>query len=204
MDSEDQVAESFEKYNLVSAAVLDDKQHLVGRITIDDVVDVMRERADHSVMARAGLKEEEDLFAPVARSARSRAVWLGVNLVTAIIASWVIGLFEATIERLVALAVLMPIVASMGGNAGTQTLTVVIRGLGQGTISSANVWRVLRKEFLLGGLNGLIWAVAGVTIPLLLQRLGVDPALAGGVALTTVTDVVGFFSLLGLAAVFLV
>lgn len=236
LDPEDDVAEDFQKYNLVSAPVLDDDYKLVGRITIDDVVDVIRESADRSVMARAGLKEEEDIFAPVQRTTRSRAVWLGVNLITALIASWVIGLFEATIERMVALAVLMPIVASMGGNAGTQTLTVVIRGLGTGTISSVNAWQVLKKEFLVGGLNGVLWAlavavvailwyqdlalggvialatvvnlivaaIAGVCLPILLDKLGIDPALAGGVALTTITDVVGFFSLLGLAALFLV
>jgi magnesium transporter len=236
MDPQEDVAQAFEKYNLISAPVVDEQEHLIGRITVDDVVDVIREDADHSVMARAGLSQEEDIFAPVARSTKNRAVWLGVNLITAIIASWVIGQFEGTIEKLVALAVLMPIVASMGGNAGTQTLTVVIRGLGVGTITHANAWQVLKKEFLVGGLNGVIWALAvamvatlwyhdyalgliialamiinivisalaGVVLPLVLQRLGIDPALAGGVALTTITDVVGFFSLLGLAALFLI
>ncbi|MDH3279704.1 MAG: magnesium transporter [Gammaproteobacteria bacterium] len=236
LDTQEDVAKSFEKYNLISAPVVDDEHKLLGRITIDDVVDVIREDADHSVMARAGLKQEEDIFAPVSRSARSRALWLGVNLITAVIASWVISQFEATIERLVALAVLMPIVASMGGNAGTQTLTVVIRGLSMGTITRANMGRVLKKEFLVGGLNGIFWAfavalvaviwyqdvylggiialamiinlvaaaISGVVLPILLSRLGIDPALAGGVALTTVTDVVGFFSLLALAALFLV
>ncbi len=235
LETQEDVAKSFEKYNLISAPVVDDAGRVLGRITIDDVVDVIREDADHSVMARAGLKQEEDLFAPVARSARSRALWLGVNLITAIVASWVISQFEDTIERLVALAVLMPIVASMGGNAGTQTLTVVIRGLSLGTITRTNLGRVLKKEFLVGGLNGLIWAMAvalvttlwyrdielgavialamiinlvvaavsGVLLPILISRLGIDPALAGGVALTTVTDVVGFFSLLALAALFL-
>ena len=235
MEPQDNVTDAFEKYNLLSAAVVDDENRLVGRITVDDVVDVIREHADHTVMIRAGLDEEEDIFAPVIRSTKSRALWLGVNLITAIIASWVIGQFEDAIEKLVALAVLMPIVASMGGNAGTQTLTIVIRGLGLGTISHANAWRVLKKELLVGGLNGLIWALvvacvatlwyhdyglglviamamiinlvvsaaAGVVLPMLLQRIGVDPALAGGVALTTVTDVVGFFALLSLAAFFL-
>jgi len=235
MDPEDDVAGRFEKYNLVSAPVVDDDYKLIGRITIDDVVDVIRETADRSVMARAGLSEEEDIFAPVQHTTRSRSVWLAVNLLTAIIASMVIGQFESTIERLVALAVLMPIVASMGGNAGTQTLTVVIRGLGTGIISGANAWKVVRKEFLVGSLNGIIWALAvalvaivwyqdlalggvvalaifvnlvsaalaGVLIPVLLQKAGIDPALAGGVALTTVTDVVGFFAVLGLAALFL-
>ncbi|MDJ0955680.1 MAG: magnesium transporter [Arenicellales bacterium] len=235
MEPQDKVVDAFDKYKLVSAAVVDEQNRLVGRITFDDVVDVIRENADHSVMARAGLVEDADIFAPVIRSTKSRALWLGVNLITAIVASWVIGQFEDTIEKLVALAVLMPIVASMGGNAGTQTLTIVIRGLGLGTITQANAWRVLKKELLVGGLNGLIWALAvaavaviwyqdyslgliiamamvinlvvsaaaGVLLPMLLQRIGIDPALAGGVALTTVTDVVGFFALLSLAAVFL-
>jgi len=235
LDPEEEVAERFEKYNLVSAPVVDDDYKLIGRITIDDVVDVIRETADRSVMARAGLSEEEDIFAPVYRTTRSRSIWLGVNLITAIVASMVIRQFETTIEQLVALAVLMPIVASMGGNAGTQTLTVVIRGLGTGIISSSNAWKVLRKEFLVGGLNGLIWAIgvatvaivwyqdialgavvalaifvnlvaaalAGVALPIIVQKLGIDPALAGGVALTTVTDVIGFFAVLGIAALFL-
>lgn len=234
-DPDQDVAEWFEKYNLVSAPVVDDDNKLIGRITIDDVVDVMREIADRSVMARAGLSEEEDIFAPVRVTTRSRSVWLAVNLVTAIVASLVIREFETTIERLVALAVLMPIVASMGGNAGTQTLTVVIRGLGTGIVSRSNAWKVMRKEFLVGGLNGLIWALtvalvavfwyqdlelgavialaifinlvaaalAGVFLPIVLEKFGVDPALAGGVALTTVTDVVGFFAVLGLATLFL-
>jgi magnesium transporter len=235
MAPEDDVTDAFEKYNLVSAAVVDEQERLLGRITVDDVVDVIRENADQSIMARAGLIDDADIFAPVTRTAKSRALWLGVNLITAVIASWVIGQFEATIEKLVALAVLMPIVASMGGNAGTQTLTIVIRGLSVGTISQANAGRVLKKELLVGGLNGMIWAfavavvatvwyhdyglgliialamvinlvvsaVAGVTLPMLFQRLGIDPALAGGVALTTLTDVVGFFALLSLATVFL-
>ncbi|MCG6873034.1 MAG: magnesium transporter [Gammaproteobacteria bacterium] len=233
-DSE--VAAIFERYDLVTAAVVDNEGHLLGRITIDDVVDVMRDQAGHEVMARAGLSEEEDIFAPVGRSARGRAVWLGVNLVTAFIAAWVIGKFEATIEQLVALAVLMPVVASMGGNAGSQTLTLVIRGLSQGTITAGNSRQVLRHELAVGGLNGLLWAIvvavvailwygnwwlgliialamvinlgfaalAGVALPIVFRKLGIDPALAGGVALTTVTDVVGFLAFLGLAAIFLV
>jgi len=236
MTKDSEVAEAFERYNLVTAPVVDEANHLVGRITIDDVVDVIREQADHSVLAPAGLSEEEDIFAPVAESARNRALWLGVNLLTAVIASWVIGQFEATIGKLVALAVLMPIVASMGGNAGTQTLTLVIRGLATGTVNTANARRVLRKELLVGGLNGLLWALvvaaiaatwyhdlslglviavamiinlvfaalAGVLLPVALRRLGVDPALASGVALTTVTDVIGFLAFLGLATLFLV
>ncbi len=231
-----EVAASFERYNLISAPVVDEDDRLIGRITVDDVIDVIRETADHSVMVRAGVSEEEDIFAPVRLTARARALWLGVNLITALIASWVIGQFENTIEKLVAVAVLMPIVASMGGNAGMQTLTVVIRGLAVGTISSSNAMRVLRKEFLVGGLNGLIWALAiasvatlwyrdlflgaivalamfinliasaaaGVVLPMACKRFGIDPALASGVALTTVTDVIGFLSVLGLAALFLV
>ncbi len=230
------VADAFQRYNLISAAVVDDDSRLLGRITIDDVVDVIQENADRNLMVRAGLDEEDDIFQPVAQSTRKRALWLGVNLVTAFIASFVIGLFESTIEKMVALAVLMPIVASMGGNAGTQTLTMVIRGLATKTISRANASYVLRKEFLVGSMNGVIWGLAvavvaglwfqnvelgllialamvinliaaaasGVLLPLALDKLGIDPALAGGVALTTVTDVVGFFAILGLAAVFLV
>lgn len=235
-DSDEQVAQVFERYDLTSAPVVDDDGRLLGRITIDDVVDLMKDTAGKNLLAPAGLDDEDDIFAPVIYTARRRALWLGVNLVTAVIASMVIGLFEATIEKLVALAVLMPIIASMGGNAGTQTLTTVIRGLGVGTISAANAADVLRKELLVGGLNGLVWAavmavvsivwyqnyglativaaamlvniavsaVSGVMLPVLLQKVGIDPALAGGVSLTTITDVVGFLAILGIAAVFLV
>lgn len=235
MTPDKEVAAAFERYNLISAPVVDDSNRLLGRITVDDVVDVILDEAEHSVMAPAGLSEEEDIFAPVARSSRRRAVWLGVNLITAVIASLVIGLFEHTIEKVVALAVLMPIVASMGGNAGTQTLTLVVRGLALGTISQSNARRVLVKELLIGVVNGLLWAIvvavvaiawyhnyliglliamamvinlvfaalSGVAIPLLVRRLGVDPALASGVILTTVTDTVGFFAFLGLATIFL-
>ena len=235
LDDEQDVAKAFADYNLISAPVVDKENKLIGRITIDDVVDVIREQAEYNMLAPAGVKQDEDLFAPVTHTARNRALWLGVNLITALIGSWVIGQFEGTIQQLVALAVLMPIVASMGGNAGTQTLTVVIRGMSMGTISGKNVFTVLRKEFLVGSLNGLIWAfaialiatfwyqdpklgliiamamitnlimgaLAGVSLPVILDRMGIDPALAGGVALTTVTDVVGYFSVLGLAALFL-
>jgi len=200
------------------------------------VVDVIREQADRQVMAPAGLSEDQDIFAPVARSSRRRGIWLGINLVTAFIASWVIGLFEQTIQQVVALAVLMPIVASMGGNAGTQTLTLVVRGLAVGTISESNARRLLSRELMIGAVNGLVWALvvaavavwwygnlvigaliaaamiinlafaalSGVGIPFLVRRLGVDPALASGVILTTVTDVVGFFAFLGLATLFLI
>lgn len=231
-----EVAAAFERYNLINAPVVDEDERLLGRITVDDVVDVIREEADHSVMAPAGLSEEVDIFAPVVRSARDRAVWLGVNLITAVIASWVIGLFEDTIRKVIALAVLMPIVASMGGNAGTQTVTLVVRGLAVGTITDANARRLLVRELMVGVLNSMLWALivalvavawfhnlalgliialamiinlvfaalAGVIIPVAVHRLGIDPALASGVALTTVTDVVGFLAFLGLATLFLI
>ena len=236
LTTDKEVAAAFERYNLISAPVVDDQNRLLGRITVDDVVDVLREVADHSIMAPAGLSEAEDIFAPVLRASGRRAVWLGVNLVTAFIASWVISFFESTIEKAVALAVLMPIVASMGGNAGTQTLTLVVRGLALGTITTANARRVLVRELMVGAVNGVLWAlvVAGVVvlwyrnyllglligaamlinlafaalsgaiIPVIVRRLGVDPALASGVILTTVTDVAGFLAFLGLAAWFLV
>ena len=226
------VARRFEKRDLISAPVVDQEGKLLGRITIDDVVDVIREEAEHSLMSMAGLSEEDDMFAPVVTSSRRRTIWLGINLLTALLASWVIGQFGATIEKMVALAVLMPIVASMGGIAGSQTLTLVIRGIALGQVTRVNSRRLFNKELLVGVLNGLIWALiiaaivfgwfqdlelaviiaaailinlvvaalAGATIPLILKRLGIDPALAGGVVLTTVTDVVGFLAFLGLAA----
>jgi len=230
-----EVAKMFEDRDLISAPVLDARGRLVGRITIDDVVDVIREEAERSILTMAGLGEEEDLFAPVWSSARRRALWLGINLLTALLAAYVIGLFEATIAEIVALAVLMPVVASMGGIAGTQTLTLVTRALALGQVASRNTRRLLLKELGVGVLNGLFWAAVlagiaivwfgrpasgviiaaamtinlavaaftGVGIPLLLRRLGIDPALAGGVVLTTVTDVIGFVAFLGLATVFL-
>ena len=233
-DEANDIASAFEKYNLISAPVVDEKNQLIGRITIDDVVDVIREQEAHNILAQAGLKEEEDVFAPVITTLKNRALWLGVNLITAIIASAVISQFEETIARVVALAVLMPIIASMGGNAGTQTMTFMIRGLATGTISNHNLWQITRKEIMVGLLNGLIWAVvaaaiaitwyndlqlgmivavamminlvfsavAGVLIPMILDKVGIDPALASGVALTTITDVVGFFAILGLASWF--
>jgi len=231
-----EVATLFEHRDLVSAPVVDENGKLLGRITIDDVVDVIRDKADHDFMGMAGLTEEEDIFAPVIASSRRRAVWLGINLLTALLASWVIGLFDATIEKLVALAVLMPVVASMGGIAGSQTLTLVIRAMALGQVSSSNAKRLLTKELTVGLLNGIIWALvlaviagfwfkntalalvigsaivinlfvaalSGATVPLILRKVGADPALAGSVVLTTVTDVIGFFAFLGLAALFLV
>lgn len=230
------VAAAFERYNLITAPVVDDNNRLLGRITVDDAVDVIRELADRSVMAPAGLVEGEDIFAPVARASRRRAVWLGVNLLTAFLASWVIGRFESTIQQLVALAVLMPIVASMGGNTGTQTMVLVVRGLALGTVTQGNATRVLLRQMMIVAINAMVWALvvaavtvawygdlrlaavigaaivinfiaagfSGVMIPFLFHRLKIDPALASGVMLTTVTDVVGFLSFLGLAALFLV
>ena len=230
------VANLFEHRDLITAPVVNEEGQLLGRITIDDVVDVIRDEADHSLMSMAGLNEDEDMFAPVLTSTRRRTIWLGVNLMTAFLASWVIGQFDQTIEKLIALAILMPIVASMGGIAGSQTLTLVIRGMALGQISASNAKRLIIKESLVGVWNGLIWAVviagvaglwfnsvklamiiaaailinliiaavSGATIPLILKRIGADPALSGSVVLTTVTDVVGFLSFLGLAALFLV
>ncbi|NOX08091.1 MAG: magnesium transporter [Gammaproteobacteria bacterium] len=229
------VAKLFEKRDLVSAAVIDNKGKLLGRITIDDVVDVIRDEADHSLMSMAGLDEEDDIFAPVVLSTKRRALWLGLNLFTAFLASWVIGQFEMTLQKFVALAVLMPIVASMGGIAGSQTLTIVIRGMALGKIGNSNARQVMVKELLVSSLNGIIWAIvvaaitiawfqsldigliiaaalitnlmvaaiAGFFIPFGLQRAGIDPALAGTVLLTTVTDVIGFLTFLGLGALYL-
>ncbi len=230
-----EVAKLFEDHDLVSAAVVADDGKLLGRITIDDVVDVIREEAEHSVLSMAGLDEDEDTFAGVRSSARRRSVWLAANLGTAFLAANVVGLFEATIEKVVALAVLMPIVASMGGIAGSQTLVLIIRGMALGHVEQTNARWLLRREIAVGLLNGLVvatlvglaaglwfreWtigliifaalminlfaaALAGVGVPLFLKRMGIDPAIAGGVILTTVTDVVGFASLLGLGTFFL-
>jgi len=232
---EKEVALLFEQRDLLSAPVVDKQGILVGRITIDDVVDVIRAQADHNLMGSAGLDEEGDMFAPVLTTTRDRALWLGINLATAFLAAYVIGFFEATLEKVVALAVLMPIVASMGGVAGSQTLTIVIRGMAVGQITDTNAPFLLRKELAVSLLNGIMWAfivaiivilwfdsiklgliigsaliinlfcaaLAGVLIPLLLRRLSIDPALAGGVVLTTVTDIIGFGAFLGLATVFL-
>jgi magnesium transporter len=228
------VAQLFQRQDLVSAPVVDDQHRLVGRITIDDVVDVIVEDADHSLLAMAGLSDTEDTFSSISRTAPRRALWLGLNLLTAILASSAISLFEATLEKVVALAILMPIVASMGGVAGSQTLTVVIRGMALGQIERDNLKWLLSKEFAVGALNGMLWAlvmggivsvwfgdwtialviaaamainlvaaaVAGTLLPVILRSLKIDPALAGSVILTTVTDIVGFVSFLGLATVF--
>jgi magnesium transporter len=229
------VANIFEDRDLVSAPVIDKNNILLGRITIDDVVDVIREESESTVLNMAGLTDEEDIFAPILPSARRRAIWLGINLITALIASGVISLFQDTIEKVVALAVLMPIVASMGGIAGSQTLTLVIRGIALGNISSTNSKSLLIKEISVGLLNSFLWAsvigvvssywfnnyligvvigiamianlvfaaLSGVLIPILLKKIGVDPALGGSVILTTITDVIGFFSFLALGTIFL-
>ena len=230
--SDTEVARLFSDQDLISAAVVDGGGKLVGRITIDDVVDVIIEDADEAVLARAGLDIDEDTFAPVRRSVRRRAIWLGINLITAFIAAAVINVFEDTIAKVVALAVLMPIVASMGGIAGTQTLTLVIRGEALGHLGSANRLWLLNREFIIAVLNGLLWAtlvaitaavafqdtslglviaaamvitivvaaVSGSLLPSILRSMNIDPAIAGGVVLTTITDVTGFFVFLGLAS----
>ncbi len=232
--ADDEVARLFERNDWVSAPVVDESGKLLGRITIDDVVDVIREDADHSLMSMAGLDEDEDTFAPVLKTAPRRAIWLGVNLITAFIAASVINMFQDTIEKVVALAVLMPIVASMGGVAGTQTLTVLVRGIALGHITNTNQGYLVTREVIIGALNGVLWAgvvavaasmwfddwslgliiaaamvinlitagLAGALVPLAMKRFSIDPALAGGVVLTTVTDVVGFISFLGLATLF--
>jgi magnesium transporter len=226
-----EVARAFSEFDLISAAVVDNEGRLLGRITIDDVVDVIIEDAEEAVLGPAGLDVDEDTFAPVHRAVRRRAIWLGVNLLTAFAAAAVINVFEETIIKVVALAVLMPVVASMGGIAGTQTLTLVIRGQALGQLNRRNMLWMINREFVIAALNGLLWAtlvaiaaallfddvtlgwviatamiitilvaaVAGSLLPGLLRKLGIDPAIAGGVVLTTITDVVGFFAFLGLA-----
>lgn len=232
--ADDEVARRFERKDWVSAPVINAEGKLLGRITIDDIVDVIREDADHSLMSMAGLDEEEDTFSPVIKTTPRRALWLGLNLVTAFIAAAVINLFQGAIDKVVALAILMPIVASMGGVAGTQTLTIVVRGLAIGHIEKHNQRWLITRELLVGIINALLWAavvavaavlwfddmviggiiaaamvinlitaaIAGAVLPLALRSVDIDPALAGGVALTTVTDVVGFMSFLGLATIF--
>jgi magnesium transporter len=230
--SEKEVAHLFEQRNLISAPVVDENNQLIGRITIDDVVDVIRDEAEHSVMSMAGLDEEEDVFAPVMQSSKRRSVWLGVNLITVFIAVFFIGLFEATLQEKIALAILMPVVASMGGIAGTQTLILVTRGIATGRVTTSNLKVLMNKEVAIGFLNGIIWSVvialatyfwfedvmlslvialavivnlifaafSGAFLPSLLIKFKIDPALAGGVILTTITDVIGFVAFLGLAS----
>jgi len=185
MTPDTEVAKLFEKFDLVSAPVVGTDGHLLGRITIDDVVDVIREDAEHQVMSMAGLDEEEDTFAPAWRTSRRRAVWLGINLLTAFLAAAVIGLFEGTIQRITALAVLMPIVASMGGIAGSQTLTVLIRGIALGHVGGGNVKWLLNRELVVGLLNGLLWALVIAAIAVLWFG---DPALGGIIAAAIVIN----------------
>ncbi|RUO71932.1 magnesium transporter [Idiomarina ramblicola] len=232
---ETEVAKLFERHDWVSAPVVDNEQQLVGRITIDDVVDIIREDAQHSMLSMAGLEDDEDTFAPVLKSTRRRTIWLAVNLVTALLAAMVSSLFEDILAQMAVLAILNTIVPSMGGIAGSQTLTLVIRGMALGHIGSSNSRWLIGKELAIGFLNGAIWSVliaavvalwmqswlvggiiafammmnlvaaalAGATIPLILKRFNIDPALAGGVILTTVTDVVGIFAFLGSATLLL-
>jgi len=233
--TEHEVAALFEQKDLLSVAVVNDDNLLLGRITIDDVVDVIREESERTLLHRAGLSEDEDMFAPVLSSAMRRGIWLGINLITVFAAAWVIGRFEEALDKIVALAVLMPVVASMGGIAGSQTLTLTIRGLALNQIAAANIRWLTIKELLVGVANGIVWSLvvagvaylwfnnlgisiiiavamvlnllaaslSGVAIPLLLHRWGIDPALSGAVILTTVTDIIGFLSFLGLASLFL-
>lgn len=231
----EEVVWEFENRDLLSAPVVDDEYRVVGRITIDDVVDVIRDEAEHSLMSAAGLDEEDDMFAPVVKSAQRRALWLGVNLATAFLAASVVDIFQTTVDKIVLLAVLMPVVPSMGGVAGTQSLTIITRAIALGLIDKTNARGILRKELMVGILNSLVWSAvvalfaylwfnewrigaviaaamtinltiaagAGFAIPLTLKRMKIDPALAGGVVLTTITDVVGYMAFLGLGAAFL-
>ncbi len=233
--SDTEVAREFENYDLVSAPIVDEQHKLIGRITIDDVVDVIRDEGESSIMSMAGLDDEEDMFSPALTSAKRRGVWLGINLLTAFLAAGVIGFFENILEQVVALAILITIVPSMGGVAGSQTLTLAIRGLALGQLGSSNYKSLIKKEISIGILNGLIWALvvasfsiiwfenfsigavigfalivnlvagafAGAVIPVLLRQFGIDPAIAGGVILTTFTDVIGIIAFLGLATLVL-
>lgn len=233
--ADSEIANIFERRNWISAPVVDANNHLVGRITIDDVVDLIREEAEHSMMSMAGMDDDEDTFAPVLKSAKSRSIWLGVNVLTALVAASVLNMFEHTLQQMATVAVLMTIVPSMGGVAGNQTVALVIRGLAVGHIGESNTRWLLSKEARVGLINGVVWAliiglvvfiwkgslilsvimagamlanlfiagVAGVLIPIGLKKLKIDPALAGGMALTTCTDIVGLMVFLGLATIFI-
>ncbi len=235
-ETAEEVARQFSDHDWVSAPVVDESNILLGRITIDDVVDIIREQAEHQALGAAGLDEDEDLFSPIRRAVRGRVVWLGINLCTAFLAAAVIGQFEATLHQIVALAVLMPIVAGIGGNAAVQVLTLMVRGLALGQVGASNGRILLWKELRVAMINGLLigatvglvaffwfhdWlmslviacallinfcaaATAGVLLPLLLQRMRIDPAVAGTVVVTAVTDIMGFFCFLGLATVILI
>lgn len=231
---EQEVATLFEQRDLISAPVIDKNGQLIGRITIDDVVDVIRELAEKSVKSMAGLGSDE-LFSPILKSSKNRAIWLGINLITAFIAVSFIDIFAKTIQETIALAVLMPIVASMGGIAGTQSLILITRGMATGVVNSTNIFSLLHKEVIISSINSVIWsiviailsylwfgnlqlsiiigvaiivnifsaAIFGSLLPMILHRFKIDPALAGGVIITTITDIIGFVSFLGLASLFL-
>ena len=231
-----QVAMDFQNLDLISMPVIDEKNRLLGQITVDDVVDVIQDQVNSEIFNMAGLDDEDDIFAPVILSTKRRAVWLGMNLITAFVVAGAIGLFQEILQQIVILAVLMPIVASMGGVAGNQTLILVIRGIAMGKIQRSNARKLLVKESSVALLNGFTWsivvsvlavvlfqttweiglivgaamllnifasAIAGVSIPFLLKKMGIDPALAGGVLMITLTDVLGFVTFLGLATLFL-
>ena len=234
--SADQVITTFQNLDLISLPVVDKKNRLLGEITVDDVVDIIQDQANSEIFNMAGLDDEDDIFAPVLISSKRRAIWLGANLFTAFVVASAVSLFQSTIDQIVILAVLMPIVASMGGVAGNQTLILVIRGIAMGKIQRSNALRLLSKEIMVSLVNGFFWAIivsffavlifqtsweigiivgasmllnifasaiAGVTIPFVLKRVGIDPALASGVMMTTLTDVLGFVTFLGLATLFL-
>ncbi|WP_299805757.1 magnesium transporter [uncultured Shewanella sp.] len=233
--SDSEVAQLFERHDWMSAPVIDENDKLLGRITIDDVVDVIREDAEHSMMGMAGMDDDTDTFGPVLKSTFRRSLWLTVNLFAALLAASVSNMFEGTIEQFATIAILMTIVPSMGGVAGNQTLALVIRGIALGQIGQSNSRWLIGKELAIGFLNGLLWSIlvfaavwvwkgdialggliagamlinmtvaglAGASIPLILKKMNIDPALAGGMVLTTVTDVIGLFAFLGLATIFL-
>jgi magnesium transporter len=230
-DDQEEVARQFERYNLIAAPVIDDSDRLVGVITVDDIVDVIAEEAEEDMRALGGVPVEEELSDSVWETAKRRFPWLFANMITAFVAASVIRLFESSVAQMVSLAVLMPIVASMGGNAGTQTMTVAVRALAMRELGRANAWRIVRRELFVGLMNGIAFALimgviaatwfsvtdlglviglamltvltaaalGGILIPLLLTRLGIDPAVSSGPFVTTITDVVGFFSFLGIA-----
>jgi magnesium transporter len=234
-DDSDEAAQAFDRYDLVCAPVVDAQGKLVGRITVDAVLEYVRDRQEAQALGKVGLREEEDIFASVWASARNRGPWLALNLCTAFVASRVVGLFEGSIEKLAALAALMPIVAGIGGNSGNQTTTLIVRALALGQVSPQNARRLLSKELGIATLNGAVWggvlglvawllyrnvalggvmalamllnlvvsALAGIFIPLAMERFGRDPAVGSSVFLTFVTDSMGFFIFLGLATIFL-
>jgi magnesium transporter len=236
LDSADDVVKTFEANDLLSAPVVDESNKLIGRITVDDVIDYMRDQSEKELLKKEGLDQQADLFAPIIQGSMRRAVWLGINLLTAFSAAWIIGMFDASIEKLVALAVLMPVVASMGGVTGSQTLTIITRGIAVGKIARSNIASITRHELAIASLNAVLWSTvvfliswgwyqdwelglvfamamfivivsgtfAGALIPLILGKLDIDPAIAGGVILTTLTDAIGFFTFLGMATLFII